>query len=282
MRRIVVTDSTADIPEDLVEQYNIKVLPVNVILDGRTYRDGVDISRKEFYNSFESYSEMISRPIRYEDYGLELLQLVSKYDEVLIIHCSQHLSQTFATAERVKKDFIKNGGCRVEIVDSGQCSMGLGMIVLAAAEAMQHGKSLEQILFVVNRTIRKMRSYMAIPTLKYLKKNKKISGLKALVGASMGVKPVLEMNYGKMVIKTKLFGEQKNMILAMMDSIKKEVADRQINVSIVYAGNSGLVDNLKKVFETTFSCRNVYIARYSPAVSLNTGPESYAVFFTVL
>lgn len=281
MRRIVVTDSTADIPEELIAKHKIKVLPVNVKLNGKTYRDNKDISREAFYESFSRYSEMTSGPVRYEDYGLEFLQLTTDYDEVLIIHCSKHLSNTFDTAQRVKKDFFKNGNCRVEIMDSAQCSMGLGMIVLAAAEAMEQGKSFDQVLLIAEKTRKKMKSYMAIPTLKYLKKNKKISGLKALFGATMGVKPVLEMNDGKMIIKSKLFGEQKNMILAMMDTIKSEVAGKPITLSIIYAGNRSLVQNLKEVFESTFDCRKVYIARFSPSVSLNTGPESYAIFFTI-
>ena len=105
--------------------------------------------------------------------------------------------------------------------------------------------------------------------------------MKALFGATIGVKPVLEMNEGRMVIKSKLFGEQKNMILAMMDTIKKEVAGRPITLSIIYAGNRNLVENLREVFESTFECRKIYIARFSPSISLNTGPESYAVFFSV-
>lgn len=281
MKRVVVTDSTSDIPPDLVQYYGIKVMPVNVVLDGKTYRDGRDISRAEFYDSFEKYAEMTSAPVRYEDYGLEFLQMTKSYDEIFIIHCSQHLSETYATAQKVRREFMADSSCRVEIIDSGQCSMGLGMIVLGAAQAVQQEKSFEQVISVANRIRLKMHSYMAIPTLKYLKKRKKINGMKALFGAAMGVKPVLEMFDGKMIIKSKLFGEQKNMILAMMDSIKEDVAGRSINLSIIYAGNESLVENLKGVFETTFDCKNIYIARFSPSIALNTGPESYAVFFTV-
>lgn len=281
MKRIVVTDSTADIPEDLVQKYNIKVLPVSVVLDGVSYQDGKDISREQFYSSFDHYTEMISASVKYEDYGLEFLQMTRNYDEIFIIHCSGHLSDTYSTAEKVRREFLADDRCRVEIIDSGQCSMGLGMIVLAMAEAAAEGKKFEQVVYAGNRTKRKMKSYMAIPTLKYLKKRKKINGMKALFGAAMGVKPVLEMKDGRMVIKSKLFGEQKNMILSMMDTIEKEVGNRSINLSIIYAGNKSLVGNLKEVFQSNFDCRKVYIARFAPSIALNTGPESYAVFFTV-
>jgi DegV family protein with EDD domain len=280
MKRLIVTDSTADIPEDLIAQYGIKVLPVNLILDGKAYRDGIDISRENFYNSFERFSTMTSEAVRYEDYGLEFVQMTRKYDEIIIIHCSRHLSSTYDNAIKVRDEFEGDRSCRVEVIDSGQCSMGLGMIVLAAAEAMTQGLSFSRIVSIANKTRMKMHSYMALPTLKYLKKNKKITGMKALFGSAMGVKPVLEMNQGKMVMKSKLFGEQKNMILAMMDKIKEDVAGRPITLSIIYAGNRNLVQNLSDVFDSTFDCRKIYIARFGPSVAINTGPESYATFFT--
>lgn len=281
MERLVLTDSTADIPGDLIKEYGIKVMPVNVVLDNKTYRDGVDISRANFYNSFDEYGSMSSEPVRYEDYALDFLQLTQKYDEMVVIHCSGQLSETYKTAVKVNDDFNGKNKCRVKIIDSGQCSMGLGMIVLAAAKAMKQGRSFDEVVNLADKIKNEINSYMAIPTLKYLKKNKKIGGVKALFGLAMGVKPVLEMSGGRMIIKSKLFGNQKNMILSMMDKIKDDVAGRPITLSIIYAGNRNLVQNLKEVFESTFDCRNIYIARFGPSIAINTGPESYAVFFTV-
>ena len=282
MERLVVTDSTADLPEDLVEKYDIKVLPVNVILNGKTYKDGVDISRTSFYNRFDDYREMSTEAIKYEDYALQFMQMMKTYSEIIIIHCSRHLSKSYNVAVKVNEEFNGDGTCKLAVIDSGQCSMGMGMIVLAAAVAMQQGKSFQQVISLINRMRKNMKSYMALPTLKYLKKNKKITGVKALIGSAVGVKPVLEFTEdGKMAIKTKLFGKQKNMILAMIDRIKEDVAGRPINLSIIYAGNKNLVQNLKDVFESSFDCRNVYVARFGPAITINAGPESYAVFFSV-
>jgi len=278
MKRLIVTDSTADIAGPLVAKYGIKVMPINVFLDGRTYKDGVDITRDQFYDSFDTYGDMSTGPVTYEDYALEFMKMLQQFDEIIIIHCSAHLSENYNNAVRVNEEFNADGSRRVEVIDSHQCSMGLGMIVLAAAQASQQGMPFDKVVYIVKRM--QINSYMALPTLKYLKKNKKITGIKALVGSAMGVKPVLEFSDdGRMVIKTKLFGEQKNMILSMMDRIREDVAGRPINLSIIYAGDSKLVQNLKDVFEASFDCRNVYIARFGPAVTINAGPESYAVFF---
>ncbi len=280
MKRIIVTDSTSDIPSDLVGQLGIKVMPVNLVLDGKSYRDGVDVSRSGFYERFDLFKTMTSEPVRYEDYALDLLQMTQAYDEIIAIHCSKYLSETVVIADKIRSEYLESSKCRVEVIDSGQCSMGLGMIVVEAAKAMQAGKPFDQVSHIARTASQKMKSYMAIPTLKYLKKNKKIGGIKALFGLAMGVKPVLEMIEGKMVIKSKLLGKQQNMILSMMDTIKADVAGRPISLAIVYAGNTNLVQRLRDVFESTFDCRDIYISRFGPSVAINTGPESYAVFFT--
>ncbi|MCG8684672.1 MAG: DegV family protein [Desulfobacterales bacterium] len=280
MKRLIVTDSTADIPVDLSKELSIQIMPVNLVLNNKSFRDGVDVTRSAFYQNFDTYTTMTSEPVRYEDYALKLLQLSHHYDEIIAIHCSSHLSDTYAIAENVSQEFMEKSNCRVAVIDSGQCSMGLGMIVLGAAKATQEGKTFEQTCQVVEQISQSMHSYMAIPTLKYLKKGKKINGMKAMFGLALGVKPVLEMQDGKMQIKSKLLGQQKNMILSMMDRIKQDVAGRPISLSIIYAGNDKLIHSLRNVFDSSFECRQIYISRFSPSIAINTGPESYAVFFT--
>ena len=277
--RLIVTDSTSDLPIDIVGKYGIHVLPVNVILDGKTYKDGVEMSREQFYKNYYDYKEMSTAPVSYEDYALEFLRLVQQYDELMVIHCSAHLSDTFNIALKVAEDFQGQHNCRVKIIDSGLCSMGLGMVVMAAAQASAAGKPLEQVEGAVYATRAQMSNFMAIPTLKYLRKGKKISGLKALFGGALGVKPVLEFEDGKLIIKDKLFGKQKNMILSMMDKITADIGSRPITLAIVHAKETTPVSNLKEVFQTSFNCRNIIPARFGPSIGINTGPETYAVMY---
>jgi DegV family protein with EDD domain len=279
MNRLIVTDSTADLPDKIVQHYGIKVMPVNVVLNGKTYKDGVDITRAEFYKKFHDYDSMYTEPVRYEDYALEYLQMIHAYKEIIIIHCSGHLSETVNIARQVQVEFKNHANCRVEVIDSKLCSMSMGMVVIAAAKANAVGRSFDEILRVINTARNRMNAYMAVPTLKYLKKGKKIGGLKALFGLAVGVKPVLEFDDGRMVVKTKLFGKQKNMILTLLDTIKKEVGQSPITLSLIYSGDSSIVINLRDVFTSTFECREVYASRFGPSIGINTGPESYAVFF---
>ena len=84
-KRLIVTDSTCDLPDDIVSRYGIHVMPVNVILDGKSYRDGVDMSRDEFYEHYDEYKHLSTSAVSYEDYTLDFGTLVGRYDELLII-----------------------------------------------------------------------------------------------------------------------------------------------------------------------------------------------------
>ena len=131
------------------------------------------MSRDEFYKNYYYYGKMSTSAVSYEEYALEFLKLAQQYDELLIIHCSAHLSDTFNIALQVAEDFRNQHKCRVKIIDSGLCSMGLGMVVMAAAQATKAGKPLEAAEGAVYGTRAQMSNFMAIPTLKYLRKGKK-------------------------------------------------------------------------------------------------------------
>jgi len=280
MKRLIVTDSTADIPRDIIQQLGIKVIPVNVHLDGRLYKDGEDLTTDQFYAGYDNFKEMRSEAVKYEEYALSYMQMTQQYDEILIIHCSRHVSETYNVAVKVHEEFRTSHRCKIEIIDSKSCSMGLGLIVIAAARAAIKGVSFIENVALVNNMVPQMCSYMAIPTMKYLKKGKKIGGFKALMGIALGVKPVLEFDDdGKFAVKTKLFGKQKNMILAMMDSIRKDIGSDPITLAIVHSREKGVVDSLKGVFESSFKCKNIYVGCFGPSIGINTGPEATAVMF---
>ncbi|MCP4689360.1 MAG: DegV family protein [Desulfobacterales bacterium] len=280
MKRLIVTDSTSDLRGEVVDQHGILILPVNVILDGKSYKDGVEITIEEFYSQYDEYETKFTEPIRYEDYALEYLQLIQKYDEIIFIHCSSHLSDTYNVAVKVHEDFQKKDMCRVEVIDSGLCSMSLGMAVIEMAKASAADRTMGEVIQTFYATKEKMNSFMAVPTLKYLKKGKKIGGAKALFGLALGVKPILEFDAdGKLAVKTKLFGKQKNMILTMMDRIKEDIGYNPITLAIQHTRNIELSNSLYDVFESTFDCRKIYTSYFGPSIGINAGPETLAVMY---
>lgn len=276
----IVTDNTSDIPEALKRALGIHTIPTNIILDGKAYRDGIDIKVEDFYRNFHTYKEMVSQPITYEDYALIYKKLTYEYDGLVFVHVSSKLSGTYDIALQVHNDFKDSHNCQVEIIDSFQCSMGYGIPVIAGARMVQKGRSLDDVTAHVNHVLKNMSAFFAVPDLTYLRRGKKISGFKSLMGMAMKVKPVMAIENGENVVKTKLFGEQKNMILAMLDMIREDIAGRPITLAILQtAAEVSVVESLREVFQSEFKCHDIFDAYYSPAIGLNMGPESTGIAY---
>ena len=180
----------------------------------------------------------------------------------------------------VHSEFQASHNCRVAIVDSQQCSMGVGIPVMAAAQLAQQGADFDTILRQVEVMRRDMSTFFGVTNLKHLRKGKKISGMKSLVGAAMKVKPVLSFENGQIMVKTKLFGEKKHMILEMIDMIRRDIAGRPITLAIMQtAAEASIIQRLRSVFESEFACKNVFDAFVSPSIGLNTGPDATGVIY---
>jgi DegV family protein with EDD domain len=275
----IVTDSTSDLPRELIDRYQIHVLPVEIVLDGATYRDGIDLSGQSFYKHFDTYSSIRSKPVSYEDYALKYKQLTNLYDELIMIHCSAELSETYAHAQRVHEDFGQTHACRVSIVDSRQCGLGLGLIVLEAAKAAQDGRSYTEIKQIVRRCLEATATLFGVPSLKYLRKGRKISGLKSLLGSAIRVKPILAIEGGSIVVKSKLFGEHKNMLLEMLQVIQEDVADHRISLGISHAEAPEQADELKQAMLDRFHCDEAIVSYVGPSIGLNTGPQATGIMY---
>jgi len=276
----IVTDNTADIPDDLKQALDIHTIPTNIVLDGKVYRDGVDITSEEFYRNFHRYKTMASQPVTYEDYALTYKKLTYEYEELVFVHVSSKLSGTYDIARNVHNDFKGSHNCRVVIIDSLQCSMAYGIPVIAAARMAQKGRSIGDITAQIDHILKNISAFFAVPDLKYLRKGKKISGLKSLVGTAMKVKPVMAIENGENVVKTKLFGEQKNMILTMLDMIREDIAGRPITLAILQtAAEVSIIQSLREVFESEFNCLDIFDTYYSPSIGLNMGPASTGIAY---
>lgn len=158
--------------------------------------------------------------------------------------------------------------------------MAYGIPVIAAARMAQKGRPMEDITAQIHHMLKHISAFFAVPDLKYLRKGKKISGLKSLVGTAMKVKPVMAIENGENVVKTKLFGEQKNMILTMLDMIREDIAGRPITLAILQtAAEVSIIESLREVFRSEFKCVDIFDAFFSPSIGLNMGPESTGIAY---
>lgn len=188
-----VTDSTSDLPAHLIEQHEIQIVPSILVLEGKEYKDGIGITREEFYDRLPS---LLTPPTTAAPSIGDFLSpyqtlLDAGCDHILSIHASAKLTAILNNARQAAQEFPGKVTC----VDSGSLSMGLGFQVLAAAEEAESG--LRSALEAVESTRRRLQVYAALDTMEYLKRSGRVPGLVANLGGLLSIKPMVELMGGE-------------------------------------------------------------------------------------
>lgn len=190
----LVTDSTADIPVEVQGQYGIEVVPALINIGGRSYEDGREITREEFYTRLPGLKPppTTSAPsvgafqVKYE----KLLR--EGAERVVSIHAANSLSGIFNAARLAAQEF----GERVKVLDSEQLSLGIGFQVLAAAEGIARGAVMDEIMSIVETVRQRVRVVALLESLEYIRRSGRVSWAKALIGSLLHIQPLVELRYG--------------------------------------------------------------------------------------
>jgi DegV family protein with EDD domain len=191
----VVTDSTCDLPAEIVRAHNITVIPLIITADSKQMRDGVDISRPEFYARLPDFPHSPKTAAPGPDVFRRTYEIVAGEgaDEILSIHISNKLS---ATIEHARQAAAETTVASVMAFDSRQLSLGMGYEVLAAANAAEQGRTLPEILDLLDGQIRRTHVCAALDTLDYMSRGGRMNGAVAALGKLLQVKPILKMYDG--------------------------------------------------------------------------------------
>ena len=192
----VITDSTADLPPALAEELGITVVPLNVHFGTEVYRDGVEITADEFYQRLVTESRLptTSQPTP-GDFLSAYDEMGQTTDEIISVHISAKLSGTMNSATQALEEYA--GSSRIEIVDSMQGSMGLGVVAIAAAEAASRGGSLDDVVTETRAALPNVGFIGLVDTLEYLEKGGRIGKAQAFVGSLLRIKPLLTIRDGE-------------------------------------------------------------------------------------
>lgn len=191
MNIAIVTDSTADLPADLCDKYQIHVVPNLVIIDGQTLVDGKDISRDEFYQRLPTMkvppTTSTASSGEYQQLYQNLLDLGA--DHVISVHVASQLSGIYNAAHTASHEYPG----RVHVQDSQSVSMGLGFQVLTAAEAIAHHASISEVLSLLKDIRSRVRVIAMLDTLEYVRRSGRVSWARARLGGLLQVKPFVEV-----------------------------------------------------------------------------------------
>ncbi len=190
----IVTDSTADLPYELTERYDIEVVRNLIIINGESLQDGLDITREEYYLRLPKIhptpTTATASSGTYQQIYENLFRKGAK--SILSIHPPSRLSGIINAASTAAHAF----GDRIHIFDSGQLSIGLGFQIIAAAEAIRQGASLTAILQLLNEMHQRVRIIAMLDTMEYIRRSGRVSWARARIGNLLQIKPFIELKDG--------------------------------------------------------------------------------------
>ena len=271
----IVTDSTADLPDELVKEMGITVVPLYVRFGEEVLRDRVDISEDEFYErlTHDPVYPNTTQPTP-QDFVDVYQKLSPAADGIVSIHLSAKLSGTCNSALMARETVGKE--CPIEVVDSETLSMALGLIVIAAATAAKAGKSMDEVVEGVKQAMPKIRLLFLLDTLKYLLKGGRIGKVKALLGAVLNLKPMITVKDGELVpagqARTRAKGIDK------LFEYVKNAGDIQ-DLAVVYNTTLDEAQNLAERIGSVFDREKIRMARVGPALGVHGGPGAMIVAF---
>lgn len=273
----IVVDSTAFIPPDLIEKYDIHVIPMILNWEGQSYLDNVDITPEGFYSRLQTAKEMptTSQPSAGEFHEF-FSTLAESYESILAVLISEPLSGTLASA-RAARDMMPD--FPIEIVDSRSTVMGLGFMVLAAAKAVANGADYKEAAEAARALKDKMRIIFVVDTLEFLHRGGRIGGAKRFVGSMLSIKPLLHIEDGKVEPLASVRTKRKA-INHMLDLAAEEMAGKS-NVHAVVM-NAVAAEEAAQVAEEVKRRINpveLYITELSPVIGTHTGPGTIGLIY---
>lgn len=192
----IVTDSVSDLPQEIVKELDISIIPVLVRFGEETFRDGIDITNDQFYERLVHNKVVPTTAVPSLDmFARTYAKLAEETDEILVIMLSSRLSGLYNAA--LQSTGLIEGKCRIKVIDSGWAVMAQGFTVIHAAQAAKAGKGLDEIAKGVEEDLKRVEIRAAFDTLEFLQRGGRIGKAQALLGSMLRVNPIIMLKDGK-------------------------------------------------------------------------------------
>jgi len=276
---VIITDSTAYLPQEIVEELGVTVVPLTVNWDGETYRDGVDIQAEEFYERLaKSDSFPTTSQTTVGEYLEVFKSLLSQGFAVLALPISSGISGSVESAFQAKQEFE---GQPVEVIDTKLVSMALGFMVMTVARAAQAGASLEECVALAHDVYLRIGVYFTVDDLKYLNKGGRINTAKRLVGSVLNIKPLMEIRDGKIELVESVISRKKA-ISRMLDLIEADIDGREpVRIGAFHAAADEDCQALLDMAVERFHPVETVVTYVSPVIGSHTGPGTVSLAYMV-
>jgi DegV family protein with EDD domain len=274
MRNVrIVTDSTCDLPRSICDELGIVVVPLNVHFGDKVYRDGVDLDSDQFFELLATSQNLpkTSQPatgLFEETYN----RLAADGSAVVSIHLSSKLSGTLHSAS-LARDAVRSR-CMVEVVDSRSASLGLGLIVKAAAEKACQGASQWDIVSYVRRLVPNVHVVCMVDTLEYLQRGGRIGRARAFVGTLLNIRPIIKLEDGEVHPGEKVRTRSKA-IDWLVEFV--ELFPKIDQLAVLHSNSPSDIEMLLRRLEPLYPRDRILVGQYGPVIGAHVGPGGLGV-----
>jgi DegV family protein with EDD domain len=275
MTTMLITDSTAYLPDFIVKKYGIIIVPLNVHLPQQDFKEGEGLRNQEYYQYLRNNRVFptTSQPSAGE--FLELFKQLSPGDEALVILISSKLSGTVQSAQ-VACSMLSDDHPPVTIIDSLSGAMGLGFQVIRAAEMLAEGFALNEISAEIEAMIKPMQIYFMVDDLEYLVRGGRISKLSGILGNVLQLKPILTVKAGEIVLFDKVRTTGKA-LQRIFDELEKHRHDLH-KITVMHVDAPESAQQLQTTLQADYSVP-IYLVEVGPVIGTHVGPGCLAVIF---
>lgn len=280
----IYADAAADIPPELRERYHIHVLPIAVTLGEKTFQSGLEITNDEFYAMMEKY-DGIPVTSQITPYAFEELfqsELAAGTRDLIVLLINAKGSATYSNAVTTRERFYaENEGSaeklRIHLFDGASYSGGYGYAAILAAQKLEMGASIEDVLELIQRQLKKQRVYFGLYSLKYAGKSGRIPSAAVFVGEALGIKPIMQVWDHAITTVGKARGEKK----LIKELVKMVDDDMEPNTpySLVYGSDTTVRDELAEELSKKVGYPPLYQFQIGAAIAINAGPRVVGAIF---
>lgn len=272
----IVTDSTAGLPAELVEELGIHVVPQLLVQGGRTYLDGVDITATEVYRRLRAgQAEFTSAAPSIPEFLSVYQAAMQGASAVLSIHMPPELSHTYNVALAASAQVA---GVPAVVFNSNSAAIGQGFVVLEAARAAVAGATLEQVVCRAEEISAKLQFLFTLDTFEYLRKSGRMGATAALLGDMLQVRPVLYLPRGRVEVLARPRTKRRAIRLILREMAKLPW-DRPMHAAIAHADVLPEAEDLRRTVAERFRCAELLLTEFTPVVGAHTGPGLLGIAF---
>ncbi|WP_339321858.1 DegV family protein [Paenibacillus sp. FSL W8-0194] len=275
----IFTDSTSDLPKAWVQQYDIGIIPLYVVFGNEQLRDGVDITPAELYERVSRGGSLPKTAAPSPaDFMAAFEPHVKQGESILYISLSSALSATYQNALIAAGEFPE---ASIRVVDSLNLSSAIGLLVMKAVFAAREGKSLDEIVKLLEAVRPQVESEFVIDTLEYLYKGGRCSGVQNLLGSLLNIRPVIKVIDGKMTPAYKVRGKKEKATNQMLQNAleKSGLMDNDLIV-VVHSFAEDEALRLQKVLQENTNAREVALSTAGCVISSHCGPKTIGIMYS--